>query len=121
MSDVSSRSSPLCHGNSRDDWQLAHDQLKKEGRTQVHLGAGTAPPNPPGPLVDTWPMDPVAFGTAVRKAREAAGLTRSAFAVQFGISDATLRNIEMARHRCTFRVRTLLVLALAHLKRAAGC
>jgi ribosome-binding protein aMBF1 (putative translation factor) len=55
------------------------------------------------------------FGFAVRHARTAAGLPRAQLAKQSGIAEATLRRIELARHRCTGRNRTKLIQALTDL------
>lgn len=64
---------------------------------------------------DGWPAGKLEFGAAIRDARERALLIREELAVQAGICDSTLRNIETGRHRCTLRNRAKLVSALAQL------
>jgi len=54
---------------------------------------------------NVWPEDSQEFGKAVRRAREAAHLTREAFIAQAHISHFTLRNLETGRHRCTLATR----------------
>jgi len=55
--------------------------------------------------VNAWPTDPQEFGQAVRRAREAAHITRDAFVAEAGLSHYTLRNLETRRHRCTQATR----------------
>jgi hypothetical protein len=64
---------------------------------------------------DDWPVSVEDFGFAVRHARTAAGLPRAQLAKQSGIAEATLRRIELARHRCTGRNRTKLIQTLTDL------
>jgi ribosome-binding protein aMBF1 (putative translation factor) len=61
---------------------------------------------------ERWPQDRVEFGAAVRKAREVCGLTRAQLATRLGISEATVRNVEMGRHGGTAKTRALLIKAL---------
>jgi len=72
---------------------------------------------PPGPFSH--------LGAIVRWLREAAGLTRAQLEAQTGLSDATIRNIETARHQMTAQtLRKLLahpaMAALPALAQAAG-
>ena len=62
---------------------------------------------------DGWPVPAEAFGRAIHTARKKARLTRLELAQQAGISDATLRNVETARHQVTQRIRDALVRTLA--------
>ena len=62
---------------------------------------------------DGWPVPADAFGQAIHTARKKARLTRLELAQQAGISEATLRNVETARHQVTKRIRDALVRALA--------
>lgn len=70
----------------------------------------------PGPMeADDWPAAPEEFGCVVRKAREAASLTREDFAMLAKISPSTLRNLETGRHDCTKIIRTKVVEHFARL------
>ena len=65
------------------------------------------------------------LGAIVRWLREAAGLTRSQLEAQTGLSDSTIRNVELARHQMTAdTLRKLLahpaMAALPEWARAAG-
>ena len=68
----------------------------------------TVPPHP-----DQWPQDPVELGKALREARTAAHMTRAQLGALAGVADSTIRNIEMARHRCTHLTLGALTEALA--------
>jgi signal transduction histidine kinase/DNA-binding XRE family transcriptional regulator len=59
-----------------------------------------------------WPTDPVEFGLAVRRTREAAGLTRAQLSQRALIADSTIRNVETGRHRPTAQKRNALIAAL---------
>jgi DNA-binding XRE family transcriptional regulator len=61
---------------------------------------------------DGWPRDLAEFGSAVRAARQACGLTREQMAARAGLVEKTIQNVERARHRCTLTTRALLVKAL---------
>jgi len=62
---------------------------------------------------DSFPIDLGEFGRAVRKAREAAELTREQLSGRAGIAASTIRNIETARHQPTAVIRARLLRALA--------
>jgi ribosome-binding protein aMBF1 (putative translation factor) len=62
---------------------------------------------------DGWPQDPVAFGAAIRKARELKGWTRDRLAEQVNVAVATIRNVETARHLCNSGIRARLIKTLA--------
>ena len=64
---------------------------------------------PHSAINNVWPEDPKEFGKAVRRAREAACLTREAFVAQAHISPFTLRNVEIGRHRCTLPTRRKII------------
>jgi ribosome-binding protein aMBF1 (putative translation factor) len=59
-----------------------------------------------------WSQDPRDFGTAVRRAREAAGLSRAKLATRIGVVASTIRNVENAAHRCSAATRALLIKTL---------
>jgi DNA-binding XRE family transcriptional regulator len=59
-----------------------------------------------------WPTDRIAFGKAVRFAREKAGLTRLDLSARASIADSTIRNIETGRHKPTHPIRVRLIRAL---------
>ncbi len=60
---------------------------------------------------DGWPQDPAAFGSAVRRAREACGLTQKALAERIGVKEATVRNVETGLKASSI-TRALLIKAL---------
>lgn len=64
---------------------------------------------------DGWPAHPLEFSQAVRRTREAAQLTREAFASHAQLADSTLRNVETQRHRCTHQTRLRIVQHFARL------
>jgi DNA-binding XRE family transcriptional regulator len=65
---------------------------------------------------DGWPRGLAEFGSAVRAAREACGLTREQLAARAGLVAKTIHNVERGRHRYTPTTRTLLIKALARVR-----
>ncbi len=61
---------------------------------------------------DGWPQTEAEFGKAIRKAREACGMTRKQLATRIGVVLATIRNVELGYHRCNSTTRALLIKAL---------
>jgi DNA-binding transcriptional regulator YiaG len=61
---------------------------------------------------DGWPQGQRDFGAAVRRAREAAGLSRAQLATRIGVVASTIRNVEKGAHRCTAATRALLIKTL---------
>jgi transcriptional regulator with XRE-family HTH domain len=70
----------------------------------------TAPAKPPKPPKQPEPAElpepadppePIHVGEVIRLVREAAGWSRDQLSKQTGIATATIRNIEMGRHRPT--------------------
>ena len=86
------------------------------GATDTNAERTRTPQVPPATAPDDgWPRDTVAFGEAVRRARENTDLARDAFAKRVGVCDSTIRNVETARHTCMPKVRNGIVQALANL------
>lgn len=65
------------------------------GRTPVDNQDGRYLPR------EGWPVDPKDFGLVLRRRRTTAGLTRSELSLLCDVSDSTIRNIEVGRHRPT--------------------
>ncbi len=69
---------------------------------------------------DGWPTGTTEFAQAVLRARKAARLSRANFAVLIGISEGTLRNIEMGKQPVKPYLREWIVLALAKVGQQPG-
>jgi ribosome-binding protein aMBF1 (putative translation factor) len=61
---------------------------------------------------DGWPQDPAAFGAAVRRARQTAGLARRRLAALVGLGETTIDNIEKGMP-CRASTRQLIVQTFA--------
>lgn len=78
------------------------------------FGSVWAPAPPIAP--DGWPDDRGDFGRAVREARQRSHLTRSRLSQLTGLSDTTIRNIEVGHLGCSQNSRARLVEVFAQLK-----
>ena len=70
--------------------------MKRQSATAEAVPAPAQASEPQAASAATYQAEPL--GTAVRRMREAAGLTRAQLAAQTGVSAYTIRNLETGRH-----------------------
>lgn len=59
-----------------------------------------------------WPDEPLSLGQALRRARAESHLTRAELAQRINVAEATIRNVEVGRHKCSRKFLAAFVSAL---------